>query len=144
MPAPNSEIVRALFDAVAARDLDPMYEIYDAAVVIREASSLPYGGEYRGHDGIVRHGTAFLRTWEPFQGESERALDPEFFDAGEHVFVLWHHRARSPTGARLDLPATSVYRLRQGRIVTSTMHHLDTAALLRFLDEAQHSPGREP
>lgn len=139
MPTRNCDIVRRLFDAVAVRDLGPMYEIYDPAVVIKEASSLPYGGEYHGHEGMVRHGIAFARTWDPFQGEQERALDPEFFDTGDHVFVLWHQRARSPSGIQLDLPATSVYRLREGQIVASTMHHLDTAELLHFLSEAQNS-----
>lgn len=142
MSAHNRDIVRTLFGAVAARDLGPMFEIYDPDIVIREAASLPYGGEYHGHQGMLDHGMGFARTWDPFQGPAERSLDPEFFGTGDHVFVLWRQRARSAGGSRIDLPATSVYRLREGRILTSTMHHHDTAALLSFLREAQDAAAK--
>jgi ketosteroid isomerase-like protein len=135
----NVDIVRRLFQAVEDRDIEPMYEIYAPDVVIREAASLPYGGEYRGHDGMERHGLGYLEAWERFQTGHDRRLEPEFSGDGEMVFVRWRQRAHAADGSRLDLPAVSVYRLRDGCIVESTMHHLDTAALARFFDQAARS-----
>jgi ketosteroid isomerase-like protein len=132
----NVEVVRQLFKAVVERDVEPMFEIYDPKVVIREAPSLPYGGEYRGHEGVVNHGLGYLGTWEALQTSNEHQLEPKFFISGDHVFVRWRQRARAPNGERLDLPALSVYRLRDGRVVESQMHHFDTAAILRFLGKA--------
>lgn len=43
MTTENVEVIRRLFHAVEARDIEPMYEIYSPEVVIREAASLPYG-----------------------------------------------------------------------------------------------------
>ena len=132
----NVAVVRRLFQAVDEREVEPMFEVYDPAVVIREAPSLPYGGEYRGHEGVVDHGLGYLGTWDPVQTDAERPLAPEFFGSGDHVFVLWHQRARGPAGEKLDLPALSMYRLRDGKVIESQMHHFDTAAILRFLQGA--------
>jgi ketosteroid isomerase-like protein len=135
----NVEIVRRLFKAVDDRDVEPMLEIYDPEVVIREAPSLPYGGEYHGHEGMVSHGLGYLATWDPVQNSAEQPLEPEFFESGEHVFVRWRQRARGPGGELLDLPALSRYRLRAGKVIESEMYQFDTAAILRFLDSS--TPG---
>jgi uncharacterized protein len=137
MTTENVEVVRRLFRAVEARDIEPMYEIYAPDVIVREAQSLPYGGEYRGHAGILDHGRGYVETWDHLQDDEDRQLDAEFIDAGDRVVVCWRQRAHGLDGTSLDLPAISIYELRDLRVVESTMHHLDTAALLAFL-------GRQP
>jgi len=67
MATDNVDVVRRLFQAVEARDIEPMYELYDGDVIVREAPSLPYGGEYRGHDGILQHGMGYVQAWDPLQ-----------------------------------------------------------------------------
>ena len=140
----NVEIVRRLFQTVEERDLETMFELYDPEVVIREAPSLPYGGEYHGHEGVVEHGLGYLGTWQPVQQPGDETLEPEFLDGGDRVFVRWHQKATAPDGARVDLPAISEYRLRDGKIVSSAMHHFDTAAILRFLERAAAGPIPSP
>ena len=134
MTTENVEVIRRLFRAVEARDIEPMYEIYSPEVVVREAPSLPYGGDYIGHAGILDHGIGYLETWDHLQDDEDRRMDAEFINAGERVFVCWHQRAHGDDGTRLDLPVVSIYDLRDQRVVRSIMHHLDTAALLAFLD----------
>jgi uncharacterized protein len=137
MTAENVEVIRRLFRAVEARDIEAMYEIYAPDVIVREAPSLPYGGEHRGHVGILEHGRGYVETWDHLQDDEDRQLDAEFIDAGDSVFVCWRQRAHGLDGTSLDLPVISIYELRDLRVVESTMHHLDTAALLAFL-------GRQP
>ena len=132
----NVEIVRRLFKTVEERDLETMFDLYDPEVVIREAPSLPYGGEYHGHEGVVEHGLGYLGTWQPVQQPEDEALDPEFMEAGDRVFVRWHQKATAPDGEKVDLLAISEYRVRDGKIVSSAMHHFDTAAILGFLERA--------
>lgn len=139
------EVVRRLFKAADERDIDPMFEIYDPSVVIREAASLPYGGDYRGHEGVVQHGLGYVGTWEPVQRAEDRPLEPDLFmGSGEYVCVRWRQRARSSTGEQLDSPAVSVFRVRDGMVVESQMFHFDTVAVLRFLSEAGESSGPRP
>lgn len=134
MRSDNLAVVRRLFDAVEHRDARVLTAVYAPDIVIREADSLPYGGVYHGHQGALQHAAGYLQTWHRMQSSRERNMLPRFLDAGEHVVVLWRQRARQiKTGATLDLPAVSVYRLHQQRIAESTMYHLDTAQLLRFL-----------
>jgi uncharacterized protein YciI/ketosteroid isomerase-like protein len=131
----NTSVVEALFEAVDRRDGDAVRAAYSENITIHEAASLPYGGDYRGPEGALRHGLGFRATWDRFQPHGARGLDPRILADGDHVIVLWHHNIENPeTGDRLDLPAVSVYRMETTKIIDSRMFHFDTAALLRFLD----------
>jgi ketosteroid isomerase-like protein len=125
--------VRRLFQAVARRDPSQYFTAYHPDVIISEAPSLPYGGDYRGPEGVLRHVEGFRSTWDRFQPEGGRELEPEFLPAGDRVIVLWRFRAQRRGGHSIDLPAVSVYRLRDATIIESRMFHFDTVQLDRFL-----------
>ena len=109
MSAENVETVRRLFEAVEARDLPSYLAVYDPAVVIREASFLPYGGTYHGHEGAKEHGTGFASVWGEFQPADEKRLDPVFLDAGDRVVVLFRLKGlAAESGRKLDVPVGSV------------------------------------
>ena len=130
----NAHAIRRLFDAVDHRDRAGVAAAYDENIVIHEAPSLPYGGDYGGHDGALRHGQGFRAAWDQFQQNDLRGLEPRIIAHGDHVAVLWRHKAENfETGDRIDLPAVSIYRMRAGKIIDSRMFHFDTAALLHFL-----------
>ena len=137
-------VVRKLFDAVAHRDPAGVFSAYHAEILISEAPSLPYGGEYREREGAIRHAEGFRSTWDRYQPEASRNLAPEFLALGDRVIVLWRFRAQRPTGESIDLPVVSVYRLREGRIIESRMFHFDTAALLQFLNNAGTEQAADP
>jgi ketosteroid isomerase-like protein len=50
------EIVRRVYEAGAAQDLEGLLDLADAACVITQDPSLPWGGRHVGHQGL----TAFL------------------------------------------------------------------------------------
>ena len=109
-------------------------------VVIREPDSLPYGGEYRGLDGLRRHAAGWMRTWAALQPGNERKLDATFIDAGDHVVACWRLKARAPDGDEtLDLPMLGVYELSDGKLVGAQMFYSDTAAVLRFLESTRRA-----
>jgi ketosteroid isomerase-like protein len=135
----NAQAARRLFEAVEHRSREDVVAIYDQNIVINEAPSLPYGGEFLGHEGALRHGQGFRAAWDRYQPSKTRGLEPRFIAQGDHVAVLWRHRAENhETGERLDLPAAGFYRFVDGKVVDSRMFHFDIAALLRFLN------GKEP
>jgi ketosteroid isomerase-like protein len=134
MSEKNKETVRRLFKAVEERDLAGVLAAYDENVVIREAESLPYGGEFHGHEGGQRHALGALEVWGNLQPPGERTMNAKFLDAGEdYVIVLWRQRGVSSDGEKFDAPVVSVYRMRGGKIVESQMFHSDTKALMQFL-----------
>ena len=131
----NKWAVQALFEAVDRRDGEGVRAAYAENITIHEAESLPYGGDYNGSEGALRHGQGFLATWNRFQERAARGLDPKIIADGDHVIVLWRHRLENArTGDKLDLPAVSDYRMENARVADSRMFHFDTAALLRFLE----------
>lgn len=131
MSEENVEVVKRLFDAVERRDLAGVIASYDENIVIREASSLPYGGVYHRNEGAQDHAARYFQTWGNFQTPAEQKLDAEFLDAGDTVVVLWRQRAANGE-RKLDSSAASVYRLRNGKIIRSEMFQ-DTSAVLDFL-----------
>ena len=134
MSEENVEVVRRLFRAVEERDLAGVLAAYDENIVIREAESLPYGGEFHGHEGGQRHALGALEVWQNLQPPGERTLNARFLDAGEdYVIVLWRQRGVKTHGEKFDAPVVSVYKLRGSKIVESQMFHADTKALVQFL-----------
>lgn len=65
-PSPVAQVKR-LFDAVRRHDQARVLEAYDPAMVIHEAASLPYGGDYRGHPGALQHLIKFYQTMDPIR-----------------------------------------------------------------------------
>lgn len=131
MSKENVEIVRRLFEAVEKRDPAGVLGAYEENIVIREAASLPYGGEYHGREGAMKHAQCYMKVWDNLQTSAEQKLDAEFFDAGDSVIVRW--RQKAVTGNRkLDSSAVSIYKVRDGKIVESEMFQ-DTATVLNFL-----------
>ncbi len=129
----NIETVKRLFRAVEQRDIEPMWEIYDPAVEINEAPSLPYGGHFHGFEGVMEHGLGYLAAWEDLQTDEDRDLEAEFIGAGDRVLVRWRQKAHTTEGQALSVPVVSDYLLRGGKVIESRMHPFDSQALAGFL-----------
>jgi hypothetical protein len=131
----NAEVIRRLFDAVERRDLGAVMESFAPSVVINEPPSLPYGGEYSGPKAVVLHAKGYTSTWDPRQDAAHRLLHPKIIAQGDHVAVVWRQCGRDvESGASIDLPAVSIYRLAEGKVVEARMFHFDTVRLMDFLE----------
>lgn len=135
------DVVRRLFAAVEDRDFDRLLACYSDDIEINEADVLPYGGVFRGRDGIAAHAEGFMRAWGELQGAEESRLDAQFFDDGAGtVCAVFRHRAVDPvSGARFDAPEVGVYQVRDEQVVRSQMFHADSAAVVNFLNEVGRS-----
>ena len=130
----NENVIRRLFDAVAARDAFAL-GCYTPDAVIHEAASLPYGGDYKGTDGVIQHARCYRQHWDTLQTAEERQLEPEIFSSGDRVGVVWRQRGRHTEPDRqLDEPVVSLYTLADGRITDARMFHFDSALIAGFLD----------
>lgn len=134
MSQANIDNVRRLFKAVEERDVAGVLAAYAPEVVIRDASSLPYGGIHHGLNGAKYHIEVAAQTWNSLQPAAERSMDAVFLDAGEYVIVLWRLKGvEASSGRKLDVPTASVYKLRDGKIVESQMFYSDSVAITQFL-----------
>jgi hypothetical protein len=96
-------------------------------VVLYQAEGLPYGGIWRGHDGMERFFLAMSQTWEVFD-----MVEQKFLATRSPLVVLTnvHARARA-TGRELDFPILQTLAVDAGRITEVRPFYWDTAAIAR-------------
>jgi hypothetical protein len=106
---------------------DTLAPFFAADVALHQAESLPYGGTWRGHDGMERFFRAMSETWAAFD-----LVEQEFL-AVEGTLVVRtqvHARARA-TGQELSFPIVQTVKIENGRIVEVRPFYWDTAAIAR-------------
>lgn len=136
------EVVKRLFEAVRRRDEAALLESYHPQVLIHEAPSLPYGGEFHGHGGALEHVRAFYRTWEGLKPreviEETRQTTLVLEAAPNYVVVFGRQRGVAPRiGRSLDIPEAFFFRMSDDRVIESWMFNQDTVAVLEFLKHAR-------
>ena len=100
-------------------------------VELHQAEALPYGGIWRGHDGMQRFFEAMAGTWASFE-----MLDQRFLATAGPVVVLTQVRAQArATGVQLEFPILQTVELRDGRIADVRPFYWDTAAIARACAE---------
>ena len=121
MSQANVEIVRRVYEADARRDSTTVLSLYDPEVVwdtTRTSKGIMGGQLYRGHEGMRR----FFREWL-IAFESTENVPEEFIDAGDQVVSVVIQRVRGrASGAVVERPLASVWRIRAGRIVEVTWY----------------------
>jgi uncharacterized protein len=134
MSQANVDVVRRFEDAFVRGDLDAVLSLLTEDIVVHEATSLPYGGEHRGHDGFLALVDIFTSVWE-----MTSELDLTFLDTGGArvvVLVAYDVVARA-TGRPFRLDHVEVYTVRDGRIADLDIYYKDTAAMLVVTGGAQ-------
>src|SRR6266571_946289 len=134
-------------ETVDRHDQAAILEAYHPEAVVHEAASLPYGGEFHGHEGALAHVNAFYQTWTGLKPSISRDLpeevqredSPLFLETTqEYVVVFGQNTALAPqSGRKLAVPEAFVFRMRDGKVAESWMLNQDTVAILEFLKEAQ-------
>jgi ketosteroid isomerase-like protein len=112
MSQENVEVVRLMFAAYRAGDVEAVIDTADAEIELRPGIvGGPEGSVYRGREGF----RAFLQdvdaAWEQFRIETD-----EFRDLGDTVLVLGRARARARDGMTLKASAGWVCGMRRGKI----------------------------
>jgi uncharacterized protein len=104
---------------------DLLAPFFATDVILHQAESLPYGGTWRGHEGMTRFFHAMSRTWEAFD-----MVEQEFIATGETAVVHTRVRARArATGRELTFAILQTITVTDGRITEVHPFYWDTAAI---------------
>lgn len=123
MYAAESEYLAAGGPGVA--NFDTLAPYFAPDVVLHQAETLPYGGIWRGHDGMEQFFIAMAETWEAFE-----MVEQQFLSTSGIAVVLTQVRARArATGRELDFPILQTIRVVDGRIAEVRPFYWDTAAI---------------
>ena len=126
MSAENVQVLRDGYAAFARQDIPAVLAAFDANIEWNVPDSLPFGGTYRGHDGVVGFFGKLADTWQDLSVEPE-----EFIDAGDTVVVVARDRATG-AGGEIDSTVIHLWRMRDGKAVSFT-EFMDTAKSLEAL-----------
>jgi ketosteroid isomerase-like protein len=110
----NVELVRGVFAAFAARDLDAIAPMLDPELEIRPAiAGSPEGVVYHGPEGMREFWREVDAAWDEFLIEAD-----EFHDLGARVLVLGRVHARGAgSGIVLDSSGGWLAEVRAGRLL---------------------------
>lgn len=111
------------------QDFGPVAATLHEDVVIIQADSLPFGGEWRGHDGFEGWMRAFGEAWSAASAQDVRIVEDR-----DTVIVLATMEATArATGEEVRAPICHVVRVRDGLLAEFRVFYWDTAATNRAL-----------
>ena len=128
-------VIQKFYEAEAAYlgadggDLSAMMTTLDPECVLYQPSSLPYGGEWKGHAGWEAWMKAFAHQWTSMEMKNS-----ELYPSGDVVVGKSHvHAVARGTGKHVDWPLLQFFKMRNGRILELSPFYWDTAKLLHDL-----------
>lgn len=118
----NIEQIEKLYPAIAQADWDTVNSILSPELVLTEASGLPYGGTYVGHQGFLDLMMKLDQTWNDLHPE-----DMHLSAAGETVLadflVVGSSKA---TGREIRMRLIEKWTFEKGQIVAGCVFYYDT------------------
>jgi uncharacterized protein len=123
----NLGVVQAVYDAFALRDPIAIQANFAEDVVVHQVGNIPWGGEFRGHEGML---TFLLLLVEHIDSEVT-LLDR--FAAGDQVVQTGRTRGKvKSTGKTFDIPIVHVWTIRDG-LATRYEAYIDVPAMQEAL-----------
>lgn len=127
MASQNVEIMEQVYEAYANRDVEGLLGSLHEDFEIRASEPLPWGGSFRGKDGMME----FIGL---ITSHVQSRVDvDEMVEAGDHVIAIgWSAGKVVATGEEYSVRLVDVNELRDGKIL-SIQIYLDTPAMLEKL-----------
>jgi uncharacterized protein len=124
------EVVRDVYAAMAARDLDRLFQLVHPECVITQDAALPWGGRHVGHEGFANFGLTLSSTID------SAVTTDEMFMADGDVIQVGHTRGTVRSNqASFDIAEVHRWTIRDGQAVAAHFS-IDTEAMLRVLNGA--------
>jgi ketosteroid isomerase-like protein len=123
---PNADVVRSIYAAFGRGDLPGVLSHLDEKVEWTLPDSLPFGGTYRGRDGVLK----FFEKL-PLHFPDLRLEPTEYTSSGDLVVVRGNHRGRGNVGP-FTVPFAMFWTVRNGKAVKFDEYQ-DTAKTLKAI-----------
>jgi ketosteroid isomerase-like protein len=103
------EVIRALFEAWNARDMDGVRALYHPDVIVRPPDNWPEPGPFVGREAVMRQWEQQRDVWNA----DDLVLIDHSVEVGDRVAVrfIWRGAGRGPT---TDIELTGVNTVRNG------------------------------
>ena len=123
----NLETVRAVYKAYETRDVEGLLGLLDDEFEVYHSELLPWGGRYKGRDGMMQYIMGIAGYVE-----SGVAVE-ELYSAGDDVIMVGRsHGTVKSTGEPYEVRLVDVIRVRDGKLQSLDIY-TDTPAFLEAL-----------
>lgn len=113
----STDLIRNLYAAFARGDIPAVLGALAPDAAWTESEGGPYGGTYRGPDGILSG--VFMKLGGEWDGFA--AVPAQFVAEGDTVVVVGEYSGTfRATGRSMKAPFAHVWKLRDGRVATFT------------------------
>jgi len=126
-PRANIAVVSQVYETAARGAADEMLALMDDDIRIVLPEALPYGGTYRGKQGVRDLGAKLYAAWSEFRYDVLRYMTGD--DCVAAVIEL-KSLARA-TGRQVHMPIAEVFRLRGGLVIEIQAFYFDSAQAAR-------------
>jgi ketosteroid isomerase-like protein len=135
----NVEVVQRVCSFWEQGDFAGSPDAFDADVEFVH-TGIPDAGIYHGREAMARAWREWLHTWENFRAEVQQLID-----AGEDTVALLRICGRGKgSGVEIDLPAATLFTLRDGKIVRLVLYGDQKEALEAAGLSEQNARGDTP
>ena len=111
-------------------DLGGLAGVFHTQIVVHEPASLPYAGDWRGHESLGRLLKGMRNSWSSMDVENMRATT-----AGDVLFMCCTLVATARnSGERIRQPFAEVLKIQDGLVIEGTPYYYDTAAICAALE----------
>lgn len=129
MPQETVAVVRDIYDAFARGDVEAIFGLVHPEVRLYQSDQLPWGGEYREHEGFGEFLTKLTSTVES-KLETGLFID----DEDGHVVQVGRTRGKvRATGKEFDVPEIHVWTIEEGKAIRYEAY-IDTKMMREALD----------
>jgi ketosteroid isomerase-like protein len=125
--ASDIDVVGQIYAAMAAVDIQRLFELIDESIVLTQDERLPWGGRFVGHEGFAAFAAALRGSIQ-----SAVTTDAMFGADGDVVQVGRTKGSTIATGTAFDVAEVHRWTIRDGRAVAAHFS-IDTAAMLHAL-----------
>ena len=126
MPQSNVETVKSMYAAFNRGDIPTVLGNLDPKIEWTLPSSLPFGGTFRGIDGV----TKFFTSLPPHFAELKVEAD-SFVGSGDDVVARGHHKGKAKNGS-FTVPWAMAWTFKNGKAV-KFQEYQDSAATLKAI-----------
>ena len=127
----NIDLARRFHDAVVSGDIDAVRDCVSDDFVLHEPPSLPYGGDYHGHEESARLGAVLSEVWEGTDN-----VEVTLLDAGDDrvLSLVEGDVVARATGTPVSLRIAEIHTIRDGKIVDARVFYWDTAEVVKAMN----------
>jgi ketosteroid isomerase-like protein len=146
MSRENIELIRRLYEAVAARDSETVLSIYHPDLVWDHTHNAEVAGlvgrtVYEGHEGLREWSRQYYEAWEDVTAELEDVIDL----GDDRVVAVLNYRSRGrASGVEVQVTRMAgIFTIRDGQVVRAEWYRDEPDALRAAGIERQSAPADE-